>query len=240
MTEIEDPEILFPRSLHSGFDDPDKEDEEFRYMDWRRGTVFPVFHDPFWRPGAVVRWILERTPEAVNGWTIDERLLGETLSEIHQALRAGEIHAYGISGSDPTVREIPRVTWFAYEIWYELRNGLIHLHVVREGADFPDYSLTHLRLDRREVISRWPAPGQAAVIPSSAGAEYECVGWLRELMGSSPHGPRQKSNVKAEALQKFPKLSDRGFDRAWTRAITESGADDWSRPGRRRRKAEHG
>ena len=234
MYDDEEIDILIPRNVHPGLSE-DNPEVSMQYLDSRIATAFPQFDEQFWRFSAVVRWIQERTPQAVDGCTVDERFLETTLTELHEALKIGEIHAHGIMGPEPAIREIPKATWSAYVMGYELRNGLIYLHLFRSGADFPDRCISHLRFERREVLARWPSRCGTAAVPSTAGAEHECTTWLRETMQASPGQPRPKSGLKDEALQKFPKLSGRGFDRAWDRAIAEAGAENWSRPGRRAR-----
>jgi hypothetical protein len=52
-------------------------------------------------------------------------------------------------------------------------------------------------------------------------------------MSASPDRPRAKNQVWAEATKRFSKLSKRSFDHAWKTAISETGAEKWSKAGRR-------
>jgi hypothetical protein len=55
-------------------------------------------------------------------------------------------------------------------------------------------------------------------------------------MQSNLHDPLAKETAWTEASTRFQGLSVKGFNRAWTRAIEETGASDWKKPGRRKRK----
>jgi hypothetical protein len=184
-------DILLPRNLNSGDDEPEEQTEQLRYMDWRMGSALPLFGDDYWPLSAVVCWIQDRTPEAVDGWTVDERQLANTLGEIWDALRAGDVRAHGKAGDDPNLREIPRASWFAYVLAYENRTGLIYLHVVPDGAEAPDGSISEIYISRHEVLRRWPS-SKTEVPPSSAGAEHECKIWIASQIRSSPDHPIPK------------------------------------------------
>ncbi len=60
--------------------------------------------------------------------------------------------------------------------------------------------------------------------------ENECAKKLATMMRRSPDDPRPKESVRAD----FPAVGRNGFDRAWTAAVKESGAEKWSRAGPRR------
>lgn len=79
----------------------------------------------------------------------------------------------------------------------------------------------------REWRSQWHSP-------SSANAEAQCKEWLQELMRASPDArTASKKELQAEAVQRFPGLANKAFERSWRTAIATSGAVAWSRPGRR-------
>jgi hypothetical protein len=53
-----------------------------------------------WTLGDTGRWVIERTPAAVNGLSIDEDKLFEVLPEIHAALSDGEVSVF--ANTSPT------------------------------------------------------------------------------------------------------------------------------------------
>jgi hypothetical protein len=80
------------------------------------------------------------------------------------------------------------------------------------------------------VAESRPSPSETA--PSS-GDRAKLRKWLVEQMKSAPDKPRPKSSMKREAAGLF-KVSDRSFNAVWTEAVKESGASNWSKPGRRK------
>jgi hypothetical protein len=69
-------------------------------------------------------------------------------------------------------------------------------------------------------------------LPSIAKAESQCRAWLIEQMRASPHErPMAKEGHLRAAVDKYPGLSERGFERAWARAIEETEAR-WNLAGR--------
>ena len=68
--------------------------------------------------------------------------------------------------------------------------------------------------------------------PPTAAGETECKSWLVEQMQSGPRLGKKEDYLK-EAQQRF-RVSQRGFYRAWTAAIADTGSD-WDRHGRPRK-----
>jgi hypothetical protein len=88
---------------------------------------------------------------------------------------------------------------------------------------------THFEVRKGDVLSRWPKRG------SGVQPERNCEKWLVEQMRLSPHSsPKPRDAFLTEAKKMFPLLANRQFDRAWGKAISETGAD-WSRPGARKK-----
>jgi hypothetical protein len=211
-------------------------DQPWLYMDRCIGDTYPTFQEPMWTLGDAARWIAERTREAVDGLSIDEDRLFQVVPEIQGALAAGEVRAFAHTPNDPVPRELPSEAWGIYQLAIEERNGLLWIRPVLAGASPDDEpKLLDIRLSREDVLRRWP-DDQGKVLSPSAGtarAEYSCRLWLTNLMKSNPHEPQPKPTVRKEAKERFPTLSNRGFDRAWTWAISQTGAQAWSAPGRR-------
>jgi hypothetical protein len=72
--------------------------------------------------------------------------------------------------------------------------------------------------------------------PSSrktVSAEASCKAWLVEAMAGDSRPTKSKLEYLGEALHKFSELSTRGFERAWSNAIAETGNANWAKPGRK-------
>lgn len=214
----------------------DNDRHPWSYLDRRIGNAFPAFEEPLWTLGDTARWIAERTREAVDGLSIDEERLFELVLEIQRALAAGEVRVWAHTPNDPVPRELPNETWAVYQLAIEERDSLLRIVPVHARGSPDDAPVFFdIRLSREDVLRRWPddqgkvpSPGEGTV-----GAEYRCRLWLTNLMKTEPHKPQPKSAVRKEAKERFPTLSNRSFDRAWTSAIGQSGAYMWSAPGRR-------
>jgi hypothetical protein len=91
----------------------------------------------------------------------------------------------------------------------------------------PGPAWTHLQVRKADVLSRWPRP--STVIKNEA----ECFRWLVGEMRQSPTArPKPKSAFWKEARTRFRSIGVRQFDRAWDKAVDESGARNWTKAGR--------
>jgi hypothetical protein len=206
--------------------------EPWEYLDRRLAARTPAFSEPMWTLGDVARWIVERTPQAVDGLSIDEEKLPEALTEIQDALVKGQIAAWSATTREPVPRELPAATWSIYVLAFEEKNGLIHTCIVHSAGPPDARPLKDLRFKSVEVRHHWPG-AESISPPTTVAAQTECRRWLSREMSASPDRPRAKAQVRAEATKRFPKLSKRGFERAWSQAITETGAEKWSKAGPR-------
>jgi hypothetical protein len=208
-------------------------EEPWRLVDDRMAARLPAFNDPMWTLGDVARWIVERTSQAVDGLSIDEEKLPEALTEIHDALVRAQITAWSATIQEPVPREHPSATWSIFEFGYEEKNGLLYTFTFRPSGSTDERPLKDLRFKSVEVRRHWPGAEPVPPPPTTAAAQTECRRWLSHEMRASPDRPQAKSKVLAEAKKRFPKLSKRGFDRAWGDAISETGAQKWSKSGPR-------
>jgi len=219
-----------PKTIH---DDPD---QPWRYVDRRIGDAFPCFDEPMWTLCDTARWVTERSREAVDGWTIDEKRLFEIVPEIQSALAAGEVRTWAHTANDPVPRELPRETWAVYQLVIEERDSLLRIIPVRaSGSPSDEPMLLDLLLSREDVLRRWPN-AEANKQPRKLGtiaSENACRLWLVNLMKTNPNNPRRKEAMREEAEERFPNIGKRGFDRAWAAATKEAAAEKWSAPGRR-------
>src|SRR5262249_17355611 len=92
----------------------------------RSAARIPAFDLKWWTLGDVARWVLARTPEAVDGLSIDEDGLPDALTEIHDALVNEKISAWSITSNEPVPCELPGATWSIYEFGFAKKNGLLH------------------------------------------------------------------------------------------------------------------
>jgi hypothetical protein len=201
------------------------------HIDRTVAARIPAFSDPMWTLGDVARWVVKRTAEAVDGLSIDEEKLPDALIEIHDALVRDQIEAWSATTFEPMPRKLPAATWSIYEFAFEEINGLLHtltIHPATHERPFKD-----LRFKSVEVRRHWLG-AEPVSQPTTAGAETDCRRWLSSEMSTSPDRPRPKKEVRAEAIKRFPKLAKRGFERAWSDAIRKTGAQKWSKSGRRR------
>jgi hypothetical protein len=210
--------------------------DQASYLDRRIGDAFPAFEESMWTLGDTARWIAERTREAVDGLSIDVERLFEIVPEIQGALAAGEVRAWAHTPNDPVPRELPIESWSVYQLAIEEGDGLLWIVAVRSsGSPDDEQVFIDLRLSRADVLRRWPDDQGNTPSPEvgTVEAEHRCRLWLTNLMKGNPDSPRPKQVLLKEAKSRFGKLSKRGFDRAWAVAISQSGADMWSAPGRR-------
>lgn len=131
---------------------------------------------------------------------------------------AGKIELYSPSGPidksrlGPDAMILPHGGSFA--IWP-------HIHRVYHEC------ITDVWCERRKVQSLWPYADL-----SIASDERKCQRWLEEEMRVASQPKSRKSRLE-EARSRFPRLSVRGFGRAWVRAIEATGAHAWRQAGRR-------
>lgn len=76
--------------------------------------------------------------------------------------------------------------------------------------------------------------GRAATPAGTIGAEGRLTDHLAQLMQAAPNAPRSKSAIRSELPPDLARVSNRGFERAWTAAVKASGAVLWSASGRRK------
>ena len=157
----------------------------------------------------------------------------EALAEIHDALARGQIAAWSATIQEPVPRELPAATWSIFEFAYAEQNGLLYTLTFRPSGSIDEQPLKDLRFKSVEVRRHWPGAEPASRPLTTVAKQTECKRWLSSEMRASPDRPRPKSQVLAEAKKRFPNLSKRGFNRAWGDAINETGAEKWSKAGRR-------
>jgi hypothetical protein len=130
----------------------------------------PAISEPMWTLGDVARCVVEQTPQAVNGLSIDEEKPPDALIEIHDALVRHQIEAWSATTLEPMPRRLPAATSSIYEFAFEEINGLLHtltIHPSTHERPFKD-----LRFKSIEVRRHWrgaePIPRPLPANPSPA------------------------------------------------------------------------
>ena len=230
----DDADFLVPRRRHSGLNNPTAEQarEAFVDFDSRHGRLGSAYDELHWTLGDAIKWIAERTREAVDSAGVDEEAAEKAVVELLDALARGEVHATGSTAADPVPRPFPPETWASHHIWLEDDGNLLWPFVAHIATEREE--LLYVRLPRMEVLRRWPPLDAPELVPpSTRGKETACKGWLSAMMRANPNQARPKQEVWDEARAKYPGLAERAFNRAWTRAIEDAGATAWGAPGRR-------
>lgn len=173
----------------------------------------------FW---AVISYADGEAPEEQRKWRA-RKLWAELCDEIYSGLRAGDLVAFGFSGSVSVSGNPDRI---APNRWATLRfeGGNTIPPSLTDTAKMPGLTVYSVRIFRAEDMA--PAGG-------TIGAITRCEQWLSAL---AEDGPPQKAKGKycEEALLKFTGLTRRGFDTAWRKAVGDN--PDWTKPGRKPRR----
>lgn len=178
------------------------------------------------------------------------RIQRQRFTKLVSYLSAGLLVAEGIPAAGGMSVTIPRSIWQQYGTYINLENG-DPLEVSSRAKDRLSCPLrplfTGLVLRKAESvhrISEIPLSGLRPVatskvskskkhIVSKVASEKACSDWLIVLMRSSPDDrPEIKEFYWRKAHGKWLKsLSERGFDRAWAKAVAEAPAPAWSAGG---------
>ncbi|WP_162560789.1 hypothetical protein [Methylobacterium durans] len=194
--------------------------------------------EPFWPLPLATAWILSRVPdEALAAWRQykvwgralrREQPWAEAVEELWHRLMGDALAAWGRpSGTRERVR-IPAEAWL--DLTWE-RLGSVEDVRPRHAKGI---SYRDVRLKAEDVRALWPAmkPGTAKA-KATAAAEKDCRRELTKLMRAAPDGPTSKAALR----DRFPQVSNRGFERAYRSAAQEAQAPRWQAPGRRARKS---
>jgi hypothetical protein len=164
-----------------------------------------------------------------------QRLLGS----LSQCLKEGRLEAWGRRESplNPSVL-IPSVAW-EYLVISNVRKSVVR---ERSAAKTEIFDVRIFPPDRpnrsangsTDLMASLPTKKKAgARISGKLGSRTACFKWLAELMSKSIDvKPKPKADYWKEAQEKWPTLSERGFEGAWAEAVTKIEAFAWSNPGR--------
>jgi hypothetical protein len=221
--------------------------------------LFDPMQQTYWTLAMALAWVIERDPAKVRsywneyrrecwvwrphenqkGWTLGREMpvsvqdvfkreaasgyptASEALDTLWKALQAGKLVATGI----PHRQKRQQISAFE---WIDMSRVDYADH--REEAVFShtgELRFEAFRVAQADVETNWPAP------PSSAKAATDCKAYLIKKMQASPNVRLQSDkDLFAEAKAKYPRLSERGYERAKSAAVEETGAYAWAKPGR--------
>ncbi len=130
---------------------------DWQYIDQGVARAVPTFNEPMWTLADVARWVVERTAQAVDGLSIDEDKLPEALIKIHDALSRDQIAAWSATSPESVPRQLPPATWSVHVFTFKLRDGLLHLHIIRSARSTKKRKLTDVLFKSVEVRRFWPS-----------------------------------------------------------------------------------
>jgi hypothetical protein len=147
--------------------------------------------------------------------------------ELWRQLSLGNVSSIGIAKLDGLPRTIPAHEFPYLQLVQEDEADVLVLGVgAANRAGYHD-----VLLSQRDVLRRWRAPQPKA--RDKRNSEKLCVAFFASLMLASPERPTLKRK-QAEAVAKDGYgLGREAARRAWARAIEQTSAVSWSRPGRR-------
>jgi hypothetical protein len=201
----------------------------------------------WWR---AIRVLAGQDPGAAHLPDTDIPVLEVQPASITSLLADGVAVVLGVPSGGDLHEEIPALAWRRIRI--ELRTSRTNTRCFETVAALPDQHIPdvfasrfwkELQITDRELAKlkvkldeeKYSQPNPPAHImtadqaPTTA-AEQKCLAWLLDLMQANPHPTGPKATFFEKAQAKFPRLSKRGFDRAWSQAIQRTGSR-WDRPG---------
>jgi hypothetical protein len=205
----------------------------------------PITRSDGRRPARTDHKLPEFTPEHAQrlrqleaiGRTI-RSMRGAAASDIRSALAEGDLTAIVLfdQGDDLPVN---KSMWRAKDGLSKVWSGRIS--VKRPFAVGPtegqalikeaDYTAWVESTDALQNASQDSA--QSSATAQTIAAETRMTRWLANKMRSDPAAPRSKQSVRAEASLSGLPCSGRAYNRAWAAAVRDTGAVEWSKPGRK-------
>lgn len=195
-------------------------------------------NDAYWSLAMALAWITYRTEQAVinikgdTGWAPTEAAIRDLLS----ALRSGKLIAHGMFEGERIPHPIETAVWSTFEIVVETMMFVGHMFLPSSGTPViiaqrmgpPQTQLLSPTVPAAKIRKLWPAAKR------TAAAAMRCQEYLlTEMERSLDRARKPKPEFLADCQARFPGLSERGFERAWTNAIKVTGAVGWSKAGRR-------
>jgi hypothetical protein len=165
---------------------------------WQEAPPGAFYGERYWTLGAALRWIAERSQEAVDQPFALDGPVHEAVGELQEALEAGEIILSGCLEGELVPRDFPPPTWGVHTVALRDDENCLWPCVVDDGPDYD--SIFRVRLRRDEVLRRWP-PNAPSGSPSVSTARKEAG------RSSGEPVPPLKSSAAAEARRSEWSLS---------------------------------
>jgi hypothetical protein len=131
-----------------------------------------LYDERYWTPGEAIRWIAERTPEAVDQAIALEAACEEATRELQEALEAAEVSSTACLPYDSVPRQLPPETWGTHMVCLRNDDGVVTPCVMHDSAEAQ--TLVCVRLRRDEVLKKWPSVGEVTHELSTAAKETAC------------------------------------------------------------------
>jgi hypothetical protein len=208
-----------------------------------------AFDDPKWTLPAVLAWIvtrnsdwmaeIERLPLYKQGMrvAVDQGLgrqpriaIRQAENELWTALKKGKLTATAVTTSTKARVDVPPSEWFDLEL---TDLDPTDTAALRHKRDPWPVRYQDVLIGKAAVTRQWPE----REIVDSAALESKCRRWLVQSAQNSSEESKKKEERKAEAQKRFPGISDRAIERAWSAASKEVPA--LSRAGRPSKKSPH-
>jgi hypothetical protein len=220
------------------------------------GLVDPIMIEPVSAVGSsgfvplccAIHWIM--TDRGLRTMSLDDDMSWQAaVGKLLPLIQSEEIQLIGQRSGDPLTSQIPGHMLATIKVMAPFSRSLADI-VLEAGSqiacsaflgrelwlkDFNDClyvtgrakaAWTHLQVAKPQILDRWPRH------EPRARPAHDCYQWLLELMQAAPGmRPKSKAAFLDEAKGRFFGLKERQFQRAWSKAISASGASGWSKPG---------
>lgn len=197
---------------------------------------------------SALHWIM--TDGGVRKALINDESWAQTLEQVWPLICSNELELIGLPAGKGMTERIEGKSLTLVRVLAPLENSLDAIVVSAPShisctpyvdaehwrKDFNDQlfisgrggaAWTHLQVSKSQILERWPKGH------STVATEQSCYRWLVAQMNASPkERPRSRAAFLEEARTRFPALAGRQFIRAWDRAISDTGAKNWSKRGR--------
>lgn len=168
--------------------------------------------------------------------------LAERMAALKLLLSTGRLNAIGTHRTSGTLSSIHRAQWLRADQAIDIINGdlcerdhskwvAVWTGIILESPKGAGSVSAGSRFLERIEGFTTPKPSR-----SSIAAVTQCESWLVRLVREHPAGrANSKSQLFEEATQRWPDLSRRGFERAWSSATADEEAAAWRTGGRPRK-----
>jgi hypothetical protein len=167
-------DVIIPWDLHFR-----SRAEALGFLEAMRWTQPGALYDErYWTLGEAIRWIAERTPDAVDQAIASAEACEEATKALQEALEAGEVSSTACLPYDSVPRQVPPETWGTHTVCLRIEGGVLTPCVMHDSAEAQ--TLVGVRLRREEVLKKWPSVSEETRQLSTAAKESACRRWLTD------------------------------------------------------------